>query len=96
MAHKWLIRLQVRNPRSGLAVDFSKWTVLKWWEGYGPGHPNIADLARLQLCIQASSATSERAFSKVWLIISKKRQRLTSNHVESITLLGWHYKDKGW
>ena len=70
--------------------------MLKWWERYGPGHPDIADLARRRLCAQASSATSKRAFSKVGLIISKKRQQLTSDHVDGINLLGWHYKDKGW
>ena len=30
------------------------------------------------------------------LIISKKRQRLTADHVDSISLVGWHYKDNGW
>ena len=70
--------------------------MLEWWERYGPGHLDIADLVRRWLCAQASSATSERAFSKAGLIISKKRQRLTSDHVDGISLLGWHYKDKGW
>ena len=57
---------------------------------------NIADLARRRLSAQASSATSERAFSKAGLVISKKRQRLTADHVDGINLLGWHYKDNGW
>ena len=46
--------------------------------------------------MQELSATSERAFSKAVLIINKKRQRLTSDHLNGISLLGWHYKDKGW
>ena len=87
-AYKWLNRPQVRIPRSGLVIDFSNWTVWKWRERYGPGHPNIADLERCRLCAQASSATSESAFSKMGLIISKKRQQLTANHVDGIRLLG--------
>ena len=30
------------------------------------------------------------------LVLSKKRQRLTADHVDGISLLGWHYKDNGW
>ena len=56
----------------------------------------IANLARRRLCAQASSATSERALSKVGLIVSKKRQRLLANHVDGISLMGWRYKDHGW
>ena len=43
-----------------------------------------------------SICTSERAFSQAGLVISKKRQRLMADHVDSISLLGWHYKDNGW
>ena len=89
-ASNWLNRPQITG------TDFSDWSVLKWWRRYGHGHPEIADLARRRLCAQASSATSERAFSKAGLIISKKRQRLTADHVDGISLLGWHYKDNGW
>ena len=62
----------------------------------GAGNVEIADLARRRLCAQASSATSERAFSKAGLILSKKRQRLIADHMDSISLMGWHYKDKSW
>ena len=80
----------------GGAKDFSDTTVLQWWGRYHVRHPEIANLARRQLCAQASSATSERAFSKAGLVLSKKRQRLTADHVDGISLLGWHYKDNGW
>ena len=30
------------------------------------------------------------------LVLSKKRQRLTADHVDGISLLGWHYKDNVW
>ena len=58
--------------------------------------PEVVDWARRRLCAQASSATSKHAFSKAGLIIGKKRQRLTTDNVDGISLLGWHYKDNGW
>ena len=63
---------------------------------YHVRYPEIANLARRRLCVQASSATSERAFSKAGLVISKKRERSTADHVDGISLLGWHCKDNGW
>ena len=56
----------------GGARDFSDTNVLQWWGRYHVRYPEIANLARRRLCAQASSATSERAFSKVGLVISKK------------------------
>ena len=69
--------------------------MLQWYQRYQHKYPEIADLARRPLSTQASSATSERAFSKVGIVISKKRQRLTANHVDGISLLEWHYEDNG-
>ena len=75
--------------------DHSGMDVLGWCRDNELGHTEIADLARPQLCAQASSATSERAFSNARLIMSKKRQRLMANHVDGINLMGWHYNDNG-
>ena len=80
----------------GGAKDFSDTIVLQWWGRYHVRYPEIANLARCRLCAQASSATSEHAFSKAGLVLTKKRQRLTADHVDGISLLGWHYKDNGW
>ena len=60
------------------------------------GHTEIINMARLRLCAQASSAISERAFSKAGLIMSRKRQRLMANRVDGISLMGWQNKDNGW
>ena len=70
--------------------------VLVWWKDHEAGNVEIAELPRCRLCAQASIATSERAFSKAGLIVSKKRQRLTTDYVDGISLMGWHYKDHGW
>lgn len=59
-------------------------------------HAEIVDLTRRHLCAQASSATLEHVFSKVVVIVSKKRQRLTANYVDGINFMGWHYKDNRW
>ena len=80
----------------GGGTDFSNTSVLQWWRRYQHKYPDIVGLAKRQLFAQASSATSERAFSKAGLVISKKRQRLTPDHVDSISLLGWRYKDSRW
>ena len=58
--------------------------------------PEVVDRARRRLFGQSSSATSGHAFSKVGLIISKKRQRFMADNVDDIRFLGWHYKDNGW
>ena len=58
----------------GGAKDFSDTSMLQWWGRYHVKYLEIANLTKRQLCAQASSATSERAFSKLGLVISKKRQ----------------------
>ena len=58
---------------------------LKLWIGQG-----------VDCVCKRSSATSEHAFLKAGLIIGKKRQQLTADNVDDISLLGWHYKDNGW
>ena len=93
LVSKWFQR---PGETVGGAKDFSDTTVLQWWGRYHVRYPEIANLARRRLCAQASSATSERAFSKARLVLNKKRQQLTADHVDSISLLGWHYKDNDW
>ena len=58
--------------------------------------PEVADWAGRRLCSQASSATSEHAFSKVGMIIGKKRQQLTADNVDAMSLLGWYYQHNDW
>ena len=79
---KWFERIV---ETCGGVRDFIKTGVLQWWQRYQHKYLEIADLARRRLFAQASSATSERAFLEAGLVISKKRQRLTSDHVDGIT-----------
>ena len=92
-AHAWLAWGKDVTQRQ---VDHSLTDVLQCWKDHEARNVEIADLARRWLCPQASSATSERAFSKAGLIVSKKRQRFMAHHVDGISLMGWHYKDHGW
>ena len=49
---------------------------LEWWARNKTVFPNLAQLARIYLPIQATSAPSERIFSQAALIIREKRNRL--------------------
>ena len=70
--------------------------MVAWCNKHERAPPETTDWARRRLCAQTSSAASECAFSKAGLIVSKKRQRLMADHVDNISLMGWHYKDNGW
>ena len=91
--HNWLMGQNDVAKKQG---DHNSTTVLAWWSKHEGAPPEVVDWARSRLCAQASSATSEYAFSKAGLIISKERQRLTADNVDGISLLGRHYKDNGW
>ena len=92
LAHVWLAQGKDATQRQ---VAHSLTDVLEWWKDHEAGNVETADFARRQLCAQASRATSKRAFSKAGVIVSKKRQWLTADHGDGISLMGWHYKDHG-
>ena len=52
--------------------------------------PRVANIARRCLATQASSVCSERSLSKAGLICARKRMMLKSEHVDALSLLGWH------
>ncbi|CAN0449044.1 unnamed protein product, partial [Laminaria digitata] len=49
---------------------------LLWWETTGKSLPLLRDLATRVLCVPASSASSERLFSKAGLVSTNLRNRL--------------------
>ena len=57
-------------------------------------HPLIANVARRLLSLQASSAASERSFSKGGLIVSKKQQCLSDARVDGLLLVGWYHDEE--
>ena len=46
--------------------------------------------------IQATSAASERSFSKAGLIVVAKRMVMSPFHVDDLHLVGWRMADSGW
>ena len=62
----------------------------EWWCKREYLWHRVATIARRRLATQASSACSERSFSKAGLICARKRMMLKSEHVDALSLLGWH------
>ncbi|CAH1979160.1 unnamed protein product [Acanthoscelides obtectus] len=60
---------------------------LLWWKNNQQLYPNLADLARKQLCMVATSVPCERLFSRSSLIISDRRTRLSATKVNKLLFL---------
>ncbi|KAI9919032.1 hypothetical protein PsorP6_011619 [Peronosclerospora sorghi] len=54
---------------------------MQWWALQVHVFPNIARLSRCTLCVPATSAPSERAFSQAGLIITDNRRALSGENV---------------
>ena len=67
---------------------------LLWWKKNQDVFPSLAKLARIYLAIPATSAPTERIFSRASLVINRLRSRLTpANARMAIFLksnLEWH------
>lgn len=60
---------------------------LGWWNHRCGVYPNVARLAKMYLCIPATSAPSKRIFSIASLIISKLRASITPSNAEILLFL---------
>ncbi|KAI4813793.1 hypothetical protein KUCAC02_003021 [Chaenocephalus aceratus] len=60
---------------------------LQWWKENEKKFPSLAVVARSYLAAPATSTPSERLFSAAENIVSKKRARLTKEHVDMLTFL---------
>ena len=60
---------------------------LKFWKLYESHFPQLADLARKYLSVQASSAAVERMFSIAGHIFSPKRRRLAALYFMALVYL---------
>ena len=61
--------------------------VLEWWRVNSGRHPVVSELARRYLAVPASSASSERAFSKVGHIVRCRRSRLSDDHIAELSFM---------
>ena len=61
-------------------------SALTWWDERQTLWPLLTIIARHTLCVPASSATSERSFSKTGHIMRSRRRRLSDAHVSRAKL----------
>lgn len=61
--------------------------ILTWWYGNKSRYPNLAQLARVTLCVQATSVAAEEVFSKAGLIDSPRRANLSDEAFRANVLL---------
>uniref|UniRef100_A0A3B1J960 HAT C-terminal dimerisation domain-containing protein n=1 Tax=Astyanax mexicanus TaxID=7994 RepID=A0A3B1J960_ASTMX len=66
--------------------------VLQWWKNHRLEFPSLSKLARHVLCIPASSAPSERAFSVCGRILEERRSVLKPSTVSNILFLHGNLK----
>ena len=63
---------------------------LQYWAQASLRYPIVAQAARKYLCIPASSATSERSFSKSGHTFRARRARLSDEHVKELSFWSWN------
>ena len=63
---------------------------LEYWAQASLRYPIMAQVAQKYLCIPASSAASERNFSKTGHIVRTRRARLSEEHVKELSFLSWN------
>ena len=66
--------------------------VMAWWSMNERRFPKLAKLAKIYLGIPATSASSERLFSKAGIITAKHRNCLKAKNVEAIVFLNKNSK----
>ena len=62
----------------------------EWWSQREYLWPWVATIARHRSATQASRARSEKSFLKAGLICARKWMMLKPEHVDALSLLGWH------
>ena len=65
--------------------------ILIWWKEREKIFPKLSTMARDLLCIQASSVSIERQFSKAALVLTKKRNRPNPKPLKSLLCLHSFY-----
>ena len=60
---------------------------MTWWKQKEPLFPRVARLARKFLALPASSAPSERIFSKMNAVVDKRRASLDPDRVERLVFI---------
>lgn len=69
--------------------------VLEWWNHHSKIYQNLFKIFKKVMCIPASSASSERAFSMANLTFSQKRTNMGTEKLDSILVLNSNFKADG-
>ena len=86
---KRIIITEEEDPETGLPRHKVS-NPLAWWLEHAATLPILARLARITLCVPATSAPSERLFSSAGLTIANDRAGLTpDNAADLVTLKSW-------
>ena len=88
------IKSEIFNYRCMNLFNSKKFDVLAWWRALSNNFPCLFKLVQMILCIPASSAPSERVFSKANLVVSKLRGRLTSDRAKALTYISANIADE--
>ena len=70
--------------------------ILQWWKMFEPNFPMLAKLARMIFAIPASSAKSERTFSKAGRMVTSLRGNLAPDKVEELTIVNENGEKATW
>jgi len=71
---------------TGYAESEEPEDLLPWWKNRQSAFPKLARLARSLLCIPATSASSERNFSRSGLIVTDKRSSIAPQAVNDLII----------
>lgn len=78
--------IEIRQYNEEPAIDRHS-DPFDWWQKRENVYPHLAKLAKRYFSMVATSVPSERVFSTAGELVSKKRNRLSSEHIECIMFL---------
>jgi hypothetical protein len=91
------------QPTSELSTEYGNWIqgknaspdtdILEWWKAHHQDFPILSQLAKRYLAIPASSAPSERVFSRLKDTVSPKRNRFSSQKLCQLLFVHYHQQD---
>lgn len=80
------IEMELNSYLQAVEVD-GETNPLEWWRQHEANFPRVASLAKKYLCIPATSAPSERAFSTSGNIVTCRRSALKPERVDQLVFL---------